>query len=98
MEKICTICGNTYTKRKTCSKKEWEKSSCCSRACSAVHLSRLYKGKAPKNVYEWSHYKRTPKLHICAGCNQEFQYRKELNGLKQNIALLNAVKNIMYHQ
>lgn len=35
MQKKCHYCGNLYTKRPTCSKKDWEQSKYCSRKCVA---------------------------------------------------------------
>ena len=35
MQKKCLICGNLYTKRTTCSSREWNKSKYCSRKCVA---------------------------------------------------------------
>jgi hypothetical protein len=45
MQKKCLICGNLYTKKTTCSKKEWNRTKYCSREC--VAKSKI--GKIPWN-------------------------------------------------
>lgn len=44
MQKKCQTCGNLYTKKTTCSKKEWEYSKYCSRRCINIGRSAWNKG------------------------------------------------------
>jgi len=45
MQKKCLICGNLYTKKTTCSKKEWDRTKYCSREC----VAKAKIGKQPWN-------------------------------------------------